>query len=85
MTVEETKGPVISNLPIKRMPHHTEAGANVTELDVIRQYERCMREAISIAVCNYAALNMAVNMGFQARNQIASDKNLEERFQAKTG
>ena len=52
---------------------------------VIRQYEKCMREAVSITICNYASLNMAVNMGFAARNQIASDINLEDRFSARTG
>ena len=44
-----------------------------------------MREAVSITICNYSSLNMAINMGFAARNQIASDKNMEEKFQARTG
>ena len=82
---EETKQPLISKLPLVRQPHHRDASASTTEADVIRQYEKCMREATSITICNYASLNMAINMGFSARNQIASDKNLEERFQAKRG
>ena len=59
---------VIATGPIERQPHHREAGAQVTELMVIRQYEQCMFEAISIALCNYHTLNLAINMGFSARN-----------------
>jgi len=51
---------------------------------VEKQYLGLIREATSIVVCNYSALNMAINMGFAGRKQIASDMN-EERFSAKRG
>lgn len=54
--------------PIERQAHHREADPGTTESDVIRAYEKCMREAVSITICNYASLNMAINMGFAARN-----------------
>ena len=47
------------------------------------QYEAAIREAASILVCNYSSLNMAIDMGFSARKQIASDSN--SAFQTRTG
>lgn len=44
-----------------------------------------MRQAASILICHYASLNMAIDMGFAGRNQIASDANLEQTFVAKKG
>ena len=65
---EMSKQLKISTQAIERQPHHRDADANMTELMVIRQYEQCMFEAISVAICNYSTLNLAINMGFSARN-----------------
>ena len=42
-----------------------------------------MRECVSILICNYSSLNMAIDMGFAGRNQIASDAN--SPFKTRTG
>jgi len=39
------------------------------------QYEQAVREAVSILICNYSSLNMAIDLGFSGRKQIASDQN----------
>ena len=66
------------------MPHHNPARRGISDSDVQRQYERGIREAASITVCNYSSLNMAINMGFAGRKHIASDDN-QARFSAKYG
>lgn len=44
-------------------------------MQIQMQYEAAIREAISILICNYASLNMAIDLGFSGRKQIASDNN----------
>ena len=56
----------------------------ITDDDVVEQYESLIKIAVSVMICNYTALNLALDMGFAARNQIASDKEVD-RFQAKKG
>lgn len=58
-----------------RQPHHRDMKAGTTDATVERQYEAGVRDAASILVCNYSALNMAISMGFAGRQQIASDRN----------
>ena len=76
--VEEEEG------ELTKQSHHIPQADGITQLDVQRHYERCCREAASIVVCNYAALNLAISMGFAGRKQIASDA-ANDRFSARKG
>ena len=67
-----------------RQPHHEPQLPGLTDNDIDRQYEKCIREAAGITVCNYAGLNMAISLGFAGRNDIASDAN-NDKFSAKRG
>lgn len=69
----ETRQP--EEQPLKREPHHIDAKPDLSFMHIQMQYEACIREAISILICNYSSLNMAIDMGFAGRKQIASDQN----------
>ena len=40
--------------------------------------------AVCIMICNYSSLNLAIDMGFSGRKQIASDL-ANDKFLARTG
>lgn len=65
--------PVVFDEELKREPHHKDAKEGTSFLQVQLQYEAAIREAISILICNYSSLNMAIELGFAGRKQIASD------------
>jgi hypothetical protein len=56
-------------------PHHKPCKEGISFMQIQMQYEACIREAASYLICNYSSLNMAIDMGFAGRKQIASDAN----------
>lgn len=58
---------------LKREPHHKDAKEGLSFMQIQMQFEAAIREAISILICHYSSLNMAIDLGFQGRKQIASD------------
>ena len=71
---------VKAKTPHKYMP--MKKGTSFMQIQL--QYEAAVREAASILVCNYSSLNMAIDMGFAGRKQVASDQNTGS-FSTRTG
>ena len=72
------------NVPQVRQPHHQDEKAGTTNNTVLRQYAQLIEKAATILICNYSSLNYAINMGFAARKQVASDLN-DDAFAARRG
>jgi len=58
---KHSTGEVVENF--KQVPKDPELSFAGIQL----QYGQCIREAASVLVCNYASLNMAIDMGFSGR------------------
>lgn len=51
----------------KREPHHKDAKEGLSFMQIQMQYEQAVREAVSIMICHYSSLNMAIDLGFSGR------------------